>query len=157
LQFSPELFDLVTALDIFEHIEDDKKAFSESRRVLKKKGTLLLTVPANSCLWSHHDIALSHKRRYALSELKRKLVLSGFKIERISYCIFFLFLPIFLFRMVQKIYFEVSLFPPKTVYLIFPKFINTVFLWLCELENLLIKIGVNFPFGVSIVCVATKN
>ncbi|MCM8795546.1 MAG: class I SAM-dependent methyltransferase [Candidatus Omnitrophica bacterium] len=152
MHFPSETFDLVTALDVLEHIEDDERAISEIFRVLKNNGIFLLTVPANNSLWSYHDIALNHKRRYTFSELKDKLISIGFEVKRISYCIFFLFLPIFIFRMFQRYFLHIH----HTTLITFPKLINFLLLLTLRLENTLLKKGIDFPFGVSLVCVARK-
>src|SRR5262249_24604101 len=47
-------FDLVTALDVIEHIEDDRAAVSEMVRMLRPGGVLVITVPAFQALWAHH-------------------------------------------------------------------------------------------------------
>jgi ubiquinone/menaquinone biosynthesis C-methylase UbiE len=62
LPFNANKFDLVVAFDVLEHIEDDSSALKEWRRVLKKGGTLLITVPAHQWLWSGHDVPLQHFR-----------------------------------------------------------------------------------------------
>lgn len=59
-----ESFDIVVALDVLEHLDDDVAAARELRRVLKPGGLLLVTVPAYRWLWSDHDVALGHRRRY---------------------------------------------------------------------------------------------
>lgn len=56
--------DYVTALDVLEHIPDDRKAFVELVRILKPGGVLGITVPAMNCLWSDWDEVLHHQRRY---------------------------------------------------------------------------------------------
>lgn len=56
--------DAVLALDVFEHIPDDGRAVAEVRRVLKPGGALVATVPCHPALFSEHDRALHHVRRY---------------------------------------------------------------------------------------------
>lgn len=56
--------DLITAFDVLEHIEDDDAAVQEIRRVLRPSGTFLIAVPADPRLWSAHDVAVDHVRRY---------------------------------------------------------------------------------------------
>lgn len=56
--------DLVVAFDILEHIEEDHLAAAEIRRVLRPGGTVLIAVPADMRLWSAHDTAVGHVRRY---------------------------------------------------------------------------------------------
>ena len=60
LPYPNDFFDIVCSFDVFEHIENDKKAVLEAHRVLKKNGLLLLMVPAFNFLFSAHDKALLH-------------------------------------------------------------------------------------------------
>ena len=56
-------FDLITALDVIEHIDDDQASLEKIRDLLKKNGKCILTVPAYMCLWSKFDELNEHKRR----------------------------------------------------------------------------------------------
>jgi len=62
-------FDLVVALDVLEHIQDDKAAFDSMLDLVRPNGTLLVTVPAIKRLWGQHDYRLHHVRRYDRNEL----------------------------------------------------------------------------------------
>jgi SAM-dependent methyltransferase len=84
--------DAVLSLDVFEHIQDDSKAISECRRVLKKGGHLIFTVPAWSRLYSGFDRQVSHVRRYDRAGLEAKL--AGLEKIYLSYWNFILF-PLF--------------------------------------------------------------
>ena len=64
LPFSDDSFDLVTALDVLEHIEDDRAALREIARVLRPGGTFLATVPAYGWMWGAQDEISHHFRRY---------------------------------------------------------------------------------------------
>ncbi len=64
MPFAPDSFDLAVCLDVIEHLEDDRAALSELRRVLAPGGALLVTVPAYQWLWSGHDEINHHHRRY---------------------------------------------------------------------------------------------
>jgi SAM-dependent methyltransferase len=68
--------DLVVAFDVLEHIEDDVSAAGEIARVLRPGGTLLVAVPCDMELWSAHDVASGHHRRYTRDTL-RSLVLGA--------------------------------------------------------------------------------
>ncbi|MEA2155670.1 MAG: hypothetical protein QOE11_1810 [Solirubrobacteraceae bacterium] len=69
LPFPYGTFDLVTCLDVVEHTPDDRRTLDELRRVTRPGGTLLLTVPAHPALWSAHDEANHHYRRYTRGSL----------------------------------------------------------------------------------------
>lgn len=77
--------DLVTMLDVLEHIEDDVGALRAVRELLRPNGLLVLTVPALRWLWSDHDVVLHHKRRYHRDELIDVLQRAGFEVTRVSY------------------------------------------------------------------------
>ncbi len=77
--------DAVLMLDVLEHLAEDGRALVEIRRVLSRTGFLLATVPAHPFLWSPHDEAFHHERRYRRSELQTTLTSAGFRIERMSY------------------------------------------------------------------------
>ncbi len=77
--------DLLLALDVVEHVEDDVAALGEARRVLRPGGRLLLTVPALQLLWGPHDEANAHYRRYSRRSLVAAVRAAGFTVERISF------------------------------------------------------------------------
>ena len=101
LPFADATFDVVTAMDVLEHTDDDLEALKELRRVCKPDGLLLATVPAYGFLWSEHDEALKHRRRYTAHELRNKLTVTDFAVERTPYFITTLFVPILLMRIHQ--------------------------------------------------------
>jgi SAM-dependent methyltransferase len=73
--------DAVLALDIVEHIEDDRRALGEMARVLRPGGVAVITVPAFPFLWSAHDEALHHKRRYTRRALELALAEAGLAVR----------------------------------------------------------------------------
>jgi SAM-dependent methyltransferase len=75
--------DLVVAFDVLEHIEDDHAAVQEVHRVLAPGGTYLVAVPADPRLWSSHDEAVGHVRRYTRTSLVDLLTSEGFTIESV--------------------------------------------------------------------------
>src|ERR1039457_6357501 len=103
LNFANETFHLVTALDVLEHVDDDLRALSEIWRVTKPGGLLVITVPAYGFLWSEHDEALHHRRRYTAHALRNKLTNAGFEVDRSTYFISLLFFPILLMRIAQNL------------------------------------------------------
>jgi SAM-dependent methyltransferase len=78
-------YDLVLMLDVLEHIGDDAAALAAARRALRPGGRLLLTVPALPWLWSRHDEANAHFRRYTRPSLRRALAGAGFVVESLRY------------------------------------------------------------------------
>jgi SAM-dependent methyltransferase len=73
---------LVTALDVLEHIDEDYLAAAEIARVLHPGGTALIAVPCDMALWSAHDDAVGHVRRYSRSELTSLIQKVGLTVER---------------------------------------------------------------------------
>jgi ubiquinone/menaquinone biosynthesis C-methylase UbiE len=151
LPFGEDSFDVVTALDILEHTDDDLAALREIQRVCSKEGLLLVTVPAYGFLWSEHDEALKHRRRYTSHELRNKLTLTGFDVVRASYFITTLFFPILAFRVWQGLFKNST--HPKTSHYVPPNWINSSLIALLGLERRLFR-RMNLPFGVSIVALA---
>jgi SAM-dependent methyltransferase len=80
LPFADSSLDLVMAFDLLEHLHDDDSAVAEVRRVLKPTGTYLVAVPADPKLWSSHDEAVDHVRRYTREGLLALLDRGGFDV-----------------------------------------------------------------------------
>ena len=151
--FADASFDLVTALDLAEHVEDDGAFFSETMRVLEAGGHLVLTVPAHPFLWSEHDDALYHHRRYTRRAVRRRLREAGFEVQRLTFCITFTFPIIVGFRLLQRAFGKKD--KPKTHHVILPGWANRLLMWSVRLEGFLLK-WMNLPFGVTIAAVARK-
>jgi SAM-dependent methyltransferase len=64
LPFGDREFDLVCALDVIEHVEDDQRVFGELSRVLKDDGVLICSVPLHADRWTEFDNWVGHARRY---------------------------------------------------------------------------------------------
>jgi SAM-dependent methyltransferase len=157
LDFPDASFDVITASDVLEHLADDALALRDWHRVLKPGGVMIVFVPAFPILWSEHDVANHHFRRYRRSELVRRATAAGFLVERRSYWNSTLFLPIAavrgakhsLPRREKKSVPDSDLFPP-------PAPVNAALFTLLSAENGLFRAGLNFPFGVSAMIVARK-
>src|SRR4051812_4483357 len=85
LPFDDGAFDACTCLDVLEHLSDDESALAELARVTAPAGGLLVTVPAYEALWSEHDRANEHLRRYRAHTLKPLAPRTGWEIERLTY------------------------------------------------------------------------
>lgn len=83
LPFRDAEFDLLMSSDAWEHIEDDQMIAAESHRVLRPGGQLLVMVPAGMDLWSGHDVALGHVRRYEKAELVALVEGAGFRVDEV--------------------------------------------------------------------------
>lgn len=147
-------FDVVVNCDVLEHIEDDRGALGQMYRVLRPGGLLILTVPAHPYLWSEHDEALAHLRRYTRREFTDKLQEAGYRIEKLSAAVSFVFPGILAFRLLQRLFRNPS-DEPKTDLRILPGPINTFLVKLLHIETEMMKYT-NLPIGTSFVAVAQK-
>lgn len=85
MPFAPASFDLAVCLDVIEHLQDDRGALRELRRVLAPGGALLVTVPAYQWLWSGHDVVNHHHRRYSRAILQRAAQEAGWECARATH------------------------------------------------------------------------
>lgn len=148
IPYPDEMFDLVVALDVMEHIEDDVKVVDEVFRVMKKGGFLLILVPACPFLFSSHDIALSHLRRYKKKNIIK--LLSSFKKLLLSYWNLVFFIPIAILRLIRKKEGNAE------DIVLFPRLLNQFLFSFLRIENNLIKKGLILPMGLSLVGVFLK-
>jgi SAM-dependent methyltransferase len=79
LPFADASFDVVTCLDVIEHTPDDRTSLRELLRVTRAGGVLIVTVPAYPALWSRHDEANDHYRRYRRSTLQAAALGAGWR------------------------------------------------------------------------------
>lgn len=147
-------YDAVVALDVIEHIEDDVQSLEVIGATLKSSGILVITVPAYQWMWSAHDEANHHKRRYSRPELKKRLEQAGFDVLYASYFNTLMFPVAVLVRIIQRIL-------PRNRALI-DEFkmpapaVNRLLIWLFGLESKLSG-RVKIPFGLSISIVAKRS
>jgi SAM-dependent methyltransferase len=81
LPFRDSSIDLVLSTDAWEHIDDDAAVAAETHRVLRRGGRALIAVPCGMALWSGHDVALGHVRRYERDQLAELVTGAGLEIE----------------------------------------------------------------------------
>jgi SAM-dependent methyltransferase len=158
MPFHDNSFDMLISLDVLYHLDvlDDALALKEFYRVINQNGILLLNLPAYNFLTSSHDKIIHTRHRYTLRELKAKVESAGFAIERITYRNTLLFPLALVMRTVKRFLYsagDVKASDLKPVPSFFNKFLKGILI----LENRLIVSGVNFPFGLSIFCVARKK
>lgn len=150
--------DYLTALDVLEHIERDAAAVDGFHRLLKPGGTLVVTVPAGMALWSDWDVALHHFRRYNRAQLRALFPTEEWDLVHLNYTNVVVYPAVWLVRKwrgftarrdsagrASKARSEDRI-PPAWINAI----LRTIFVWL-GLARL------PFPFGVSLVLVATRR
>jgi 2-polyprenyl-3-methyl-5-hydroxy-6-metoxy-1,4-benzoquinol methylase len=147
-------FHLVSLLDVLEHIKDDVTSLHAVRDLLSADGLLICTVPAYQWLWSEHDMALHHFRRYTRSRLKQLLTDAGFRIERISYYTTLLFPVVAVQRLWNRL--AGSHDQPSYRIRVPIKAVNTVFGYVMTVERTLLSY-VDLPFGASLIAMCSKK
>jgi SAM-dependent methyltransferase len=78
-------YDLIAALDVIEHIDDDTGALDAIAAKLKPGGKFVMTVPAHRWMWSAHDVVNHHKRRYSKRALRRLIQASPLRLDKLGY------------------------------------------------------------------------
>lgn len=151
LPFQKDFFDVVCALDVLEHV-DDEASIREIKRVLKNNGFIIISVPAFSWLWSKWDEVLHHKRRYDKKQLERILKKEGFAILKNTYIHSFLVIPILIIRKLKQLQHKQY----TSDFQVNNGVLNRLCSFLSELEQIWIN-RYDMPFGTSVLCIAQKN
>jgi ubiquinone/menaquinone biosynthesis C-methylase UbiE len=154
MPFDEAQFDAVVALDVLEHIPDDVAATREIFRVLKPGGVLIVTVPAYQSLWSRHDVALHHKRRYRSRQVRNLLRGAGFTLRHLTYTVSVLFPAAWVVRRLQNAFQKNA--EPKADALPTREPLNGLLLALLNAEGKLSQ-RVRLPFGLTVFAIARKE
>lgn len=152
LPFEDESFDVVTALDVVEHLDDDIAGLKEMHRVLKRGGKTLIFVPAFMWLWGVQDDISNHRIRYTKKQIVERLEKAGFEIERATFANWTFFAPILAGRTLMKI----TGIKPESENNVNVSALNGIFGKIFSAERFWLK-NFDFPFGVSIVITAKKK
>ncbi len=153
LPFADDSFGLVTVLGVLEHIVDDVMVLREARRVCRPEGSILVLTSAFMLLWSEHDRANRHVRRYTIREFRHKVAAAGLHVRYVSYQNFFLFPLAAMVRLAQRL--RPSVKDPRIDIFPMPPRVNAWLTRLLTWEGRLMR-RMSFPFGVSIVAVLTR-
>ncbi len=141
------------ALDVLEHVEDDKLAFSELLRITKPGGIVIINVPAFMSLWSDWDVTLRHFRRYSKSSLRAILAPheKEFQVLHFDYENAFAFLPILALRNVSRLFKLKSRFEDRVPSPGMNKILLDIFVGQSKAA------WFHPPFGSSLFCVLRKR
>jgi len=145
-------FDLVTAFDVVEHIDDDIGVLKQMSALLMPNGKVLVTVPAFQILWGAHDVVTHHKRRYTKRLLHSVFNQAGLEIERSSYFNFFLF-PLAVARRIQAKITNVD--EAKDLDMPSP-LVNQILRSVFETEKFILP-TFNFPIGLSLIAIGKRK
>lgn len=152
LPFEKNRFDLVTMLDVLEHIPESDKALDEVKRVLKDQDSLfLLTVPAYQALYSPFDKNSHHVCRYNKKQLVSKLEQNGFHVLRCTYfntLLFPLEAPVRLIEKAINKELSIGMVDPNK-----HSISNQLFYRIFQSETLFLKKH-DLPFGLSLAALA---
>jgi SAM-dependent methyltransferase len=151
LPFADGAFDLVCALDVLEHLDDDAAALAELRRVLRPGGALVIFVPALPLLWGLQDEVAHHRRRYGRAQLGALVRAARFHIARLTFFNTFLFPPILAARLAMRLWRPALASENQVGGPLTGKLAELVFSAEAPLLDHL-----DLPLGVSLACIARR-
>ncbi|WP_147125080.1 class I SAM-dependent methyltransferase [Shimia ponticola] len=147
--FAGQTYDVVGMFDVLEHVEPHVEALVAIRENLSPDGRLFLTVPAYQWLWSQHDEAMHHFRRYNADGLRSAFEEAGWQVEQVGYFNTILFPLALIARLKDRI-----LRPAISSGMSVPSgFVNRLFHRLFASEARRVAKG-GYPFGLSLMVVA---
>ena len=143
--------DLITALDVLEHIDDDRQAAEAIAGMLKPGGVFIATVPAFAILWDHHDERNRHRRRYTAAGLHALLEGAGMNVTGSRMLFPSLFLPKLAVALTNR------LRPNRAIiqHVMPPTSINAALSRFCRWEDRLQR-RLPLPIGTSVLAVARR-
>ncbi len=147
-------FDVIGGFDVLEHIEEDEEVLGQMYMAANKGGGIMLTVPQHQFLWSQQDAYACHVRRYQAGDLKEKLRRAGFTVERTTSFVSLLLPLLFLARWRKR---KTNENFDALNELRIGGLANTVLESLMNIERMIIRLGVSFPMGGSLLLIARKN
>jgi len=151
VNLSRGVFQLATAMDVLEHLPDERPALRLVHENLAEGGHILISVPALPQLWSTWDEHLGHFRRYTVPSLRQVLEEEQYEINYISYAFGFAVIPAWGRRLFGQEYTEDTCeFPPV------PGWLNAALSLCGKVEAGWLRIG-KLPMGLSVVALARKK
>lgn len=141
----PRAADVVSLLDVLEHIEDAPAALQQFRKLVRPGGYIVILVPAHMALWSEWDVRLGHKRRYSKAMLKAHLIEGGWKPVQLRYLFSAMTLPgLVRAKLIDSKSLSATEFPRV------PRYLNSFLTQVFEAETRL----PGLPFGTSLAALA---
>jgi SAM-dependent methyltransferase len=149
-----EEFDVIGAFDVLEHIREDEQVLSQMYQATRQHGGILVTVPQYPFLWSQADDYAHHVRRYRARELKDKVRRAGFNVIRLTSFVSMLLPLLMLSRLKPR--FRSEEFDPASEFNISTP-MNRTLEKILDGERKLIRAGISFPAGGSLLLVARRD
>ncbi|MBI2508539.1 MAG: class I SAM-dependent methyltransferase [Betaproteobacteria bacterium] len=146
-------FEVVGAFDVIEHIEEDAAVLRALHEAVVPGGGLLLTVPQHPFLWSEYDARARHVRRYRAQELREKVAAAGFEVIKMTSFVSLLLPLMAASRLKQRRIHED--YDPLAELKIAP-WLNRALEKVLDFERALIRAGIDFPAGGSLLLVARR-
>lgn len=156
LPFADAAFDLITCMDVLYHLQvhEDVAALREFHRVLRPGGYLLVKVPAFEALRGRHDQTVHTRHRYTLAELRVKLQITGFRVERATYANTLL-LPLAAAKRLLEHVLPLASEGESDVQMPAP-WLNRLLTGVMQVEARLVR-QVDLPIGVSAIALARRD
>lgn len=151
-----EDFDLIGAFDVLEHIDDDQGVMAQVAKSLRPGGGFLISVPQHPALWSPQDEHAHHLRRYTATALRRKLESAGFEVVRMTSFVSLLLPMMFASRLRMRGHKAGVEFDAMAA-LRQPRVVNVALEAVMVMERTLIRHGLSFPAGGSLLVAARKG
>ncbi len=160
LPFADRYFDIATALDVIEHLDDDLVALRELYRVMKPGGLLIVSVPAYKFLWTYWDDILGHRRRYTTRMMTEVARRAGFNVRKVSYSNAVILVPAVTVRAVKSLLLKAArrsgnASDPESDFITLPGPLNSALVGYYGLEANFLR-RARLPFGLSVVCVLQR-
>ena len=156
LPFVNRWFDLAVSFDVICNIPDDVGAFEQVSRVLKPGGYFIVQLPAYQWLWSMHDVAVGHQRRYSAREVRHKLNQAEFKIVRVMHTNTLLLPLAIVQRLLRRRELANGDMIESDLQMNLPPWLNTLLSAFYRAEMFLAA-RVDIPFGLSVIAIAKKR
>lgn len=159
LPFPDKTFDTILLLDVIEHVKDDTGVLVEAKRVLKKKGQIIITAPALQFLWSNHDTGQGHYRRYTRRMLRILARQTGLTLAAVSYFNFLLSPAIISLRLLGKLklFKAINKYDSKLNYDVAKIGVANNLLKFIFVNEIKLMKFVRYPLGISIFAILQKK